>query len=321
MPRLSDDTRRLLEETIERLSAMQEDLAAEPDDVMRSFLAEEVERTMAKLDVQEHAGFLEELRGRFPAMADQGGSGDPDQKKAEPARRRSRGDRAAPSEPGAPAADRSEPRAAANAETEPESGPREEDGAPRTEPVVSSSTAGRLKVDARLAKALGMKAGEEIDAERAVLMLGLFAEMTKGLDQVMWSTWKVLSPRSPIKGAGEVTRSMGAYASGRDGVSDQDVQRSVERLRQLSAALVSAISQTGRQFAQQHAERFGPEHIEAWSAREKKSMESSSAVCWRKYKEMYGTSDQATIEREIMQQIAEYGERLMSGLDRVETKG
>ena len=122
-------------------------------------------------------------------------------------------------------------------------------------------------------------------------------------------------------GAGEVTRQMGAYASGQSGVAGKDVQKSVERLRQLSAAIVSAISQTGRQFAQQHAERFGPEQIEAWSAREKKAAESAAAAAWRKYKEMYGTADQATIEREIMQPIADYGERLLTGLHRVETKG
>ncbi|MFT5423217.1 MAG: hypothetical protein ACI89L_000991 [Phycisphaerales bacterium] len=328
MPRISDETRRLLDETIERLTAMQQDLASEPEDVLRSFLAEEVERSMGKLDASEHAGFLEELHSRFPTMVDGGGVAS--QAAEPPQRRRSRreGPRPEGSKPEAPKPEAEQPTPTSqNPETrEPVSaspspaptGPVSTGPAPTG---TAPSAAGRVRVDARLAKVLGLKPDDEIDAEKAVEMLGLLAEMTKGLDQVMWSTWKVLSPRSPIKGSGEVTRAMGAYAAGRDGVEAKDVQRSVERLRQLSASLVSAISQTGRQFAQQHAERFGPEHIEEWSAREKKSMESAAAVCWRKYKEMYGTADEATIEREIMQQIADYGERLMSGMDRVETKG
>ena len=50
--------------------------------------------------------------------------------------------------------------------------------------------------------------------------------------------------------------------------------------------------------------------------REKKALESASVACWRKYKEIYGSADQATIERDLMGLVADYADKLIRGLHR-----
>lgn len=297
MARMSEATRRLVDDTVERVLAVREDLADEPDDVRHSFMMEEIERSAARVSEEERGAFLEAVHARLPSAMDPDADAEAVEavvgiEAEEPV------ERAAEDEPGS---------------TEPVVEPRE------GEPVAAVRGSGGATVEGAVAKALGLEPGTELDAATAVELLGVLVEMTRGMDQVMWSTWKVLAPRSGIKGSGELLRHAGAYARGESGIDE--ARKSSERLRQLSAALVSAISQTGRQFSMRHAERFSPEQIEAWSAREKKSVGSSAAECWKKYKEMFGTADQATIEREIQQQIAEYGERLMIGLDRAESKG
>jgi len=297
---MSEATRRLVDDTVERVLAVREDLADEPDDVRHSFIMEEIERSAGSVAEDERGAFLEAVHARLPSAMDPDADAEAVEavvgiEAEEPAERATEDGPAAPEAVEVP---------------------------PQAEPVAAgrgSGGAGGATVEGAVAKALGLEPGTELDAATAVELLGVLVEMTRGMDQVMWSTWKVLAPRSGIKGSGELLRHAGAYARGECGIDE--ARKSSERLRQLSAALVSAISQTGRQFSMRHAERFSPEQIEAWSAREKKSVGSSAAECWKKYKEMFGTADQATIEREIQQQIAEYGERLMTGLDRAESKG
>ncbi|MFG0304803.1 MAG: hypothetical protein ACF8Q5_01175 [Phycisphaerales bacterium JB040] len=312
---MSDATRRLVDETVERVLAVREDLASEPDEVRHSFMLEEIERSAGGVEEGERGAFLEAVHARLPSImnpeADDAGVGDV------------LGEGPAVVGDGAEGAGAGE--AMPERAAEPASGAGSGSG-PGSGSGVGSGTAsgaasgvGGVPVEGALAKALGLEPGTELDGAAAVALLGVLVEMTRSLDQVMWSTWKVLAPRSGIRGAGDLLRSAGGYARGECGLDE--VRTHSERLRQLSAALVSAISQTGRQFSARHAERFSPEQIEAWSAREKKSVGSSAAECWKKYKEMFGTADQATIEREIQQQIAEYGERLMTGLDRSGSKG
>ena len=72
--------------------------------------------------------------------------------------------------------------------TEPVVEPRE------GEPVAAVRGSGGATVEGAVAKALGLEPGTELDAATAVELLGVLVEMTRGMDQVMWSTWKVLAP-------------------------------------------------------------------------------------------------------------------------------
>ena len=100
-------------------------------------------------------------------------------------------------------------------------------------------------------------------------------------------------------------------------VSQSQFQERLEKLRQLSAALVSSTSHTGRAFSQHFAAKYSPPEIEAMASMEPGGMLVSREVkCWRKYLELSESLDPSSIDRVIMAAITEYAESLMKGLDR-----
>jgi hypothetical protein len=91
----------------------------------------------------------------------------------------------------------------------------------------------------------------------------------------------------------------------------------MERLRQLTAALISSVSQAGRTFAQKHVEKFSPSEIEAIAKMGGGGLLVSQEVrCWRKYVELAGPVDAISIEGELLAAIAGYAESLMKGIGR-----
>jgi hypothetical protein len=163
---------------------------------------------------------------------------------------------------------------------------------------------------------LKLSEGPDLDPGRCLDLLQMELEFCLSLDQLVWSTWKALAPRSDIRGSGDLRNTIGPFLQGNPDVARGEAMMHLEKLRQLTAAIVSAISQTGRQFAQTHHAKFNPDAIEDAAKGDKKALESIGVAAWRKYREITGTSDQATIEREIMQLIADYADRLMKGLSR-----
>src|SRR6185295_18274605 len=102
---------------------------------------------------------------------------------------------------------------------------------------------------AKLRTRLAIKDGD-LDAARVLEMATILAELAGSLDQLMWNTWKTVSPRSAIKRPAPIAGSLGKFVSGDGEVGRAQVAQDVERLRQLTAAMVSAVGQVGRQFAQ-----------------------------------------------------------------------
>ena len=302
------DKSQLVVATANRLRMIQTDLAETSPEIRQQYLSDELERGLANVVPAERAAFLDELQTLFPTWEpriDRRKNGDGSSGESASDRRELDDpsflvQRLAELAPSMSDADR---RAAAA---------RLRDAGLGAEgrQVWPEQAAQKLRVHLKLPE------NAEIDPLRSMELLHWMTDLVNSLDQIVWSTWKAVSPRSDIRGAGEVRKTLPAYLSGDANLSRADALQQVERLRQMTAAMISAISQAGYQYAQQHYTRFAPDRIEAVARQDKKTLESAGVACWRKYCELFGTADQATIERDIMQLIGEYAERLMKGLAR-----
>jgi len=166
----------------------------------------------------------------------------------------------------------------------------------------------------KLKSKLQMRTGEP-DAARLLELTTTLVELAGSLDQLTWNTWKTVSPRSALRRPAPLVQSMGRFVSGEAEVGRGQVAQDVERVRQLTAALISAVSQVGRQFAQGHLAKFSPTEIASLAGMEGGGLLVSKEVkCWRKYVELAGALDESAIEAEIMQVLATYAESLMKGL-------
>lgn len=298
----------LVTATANRLRLVQTDLAEETPDVREQYLSDELERALGKVVPAQRAQFLQQLQELFPswdARLDVA-------KQAEEAMTQSPTDERELKDAGFLVSRLTELAATMKPEERQKIAVRLREAGLSTEgrQVWPDQQAERLRA------ALKLPDNVEIDPQRALEMLQTLYEFASSLDQLVWGTWKAIAPRSDIRGANEMRQSVPNYLAGDETLPRADVLRHLERLRQLTASLVSAISQTGRQYAQNHYQRYAPPRIEDWAKQEKKTLESTPVACWRKYKELFGTSDQATIERDIMQMIADSAERLMKGLGR-----
>jgi hypothetical protein len=124
-----------------------------------------------------------------------------------------------------------------------------------------------------------------------------------------------MAPRSSIRRGTELNREMVRFIAGDPDYSRTQVKQDVERLRQLIAALISAVGKAGGQFAQKHMTRFSPDEIEA-SAGKAGIFGGGDAKYWQRYKELFGATDAASIENELLASIVSWAEPLIKGLPR-----
>ena len=168
---------------------------------------------------------------------------------------------------------------------------------------------------ANLRSCLQMDGSAELDTQRVLELVCLVAEFVASMDQLAWSTWKTLAPRLRHSAPGGAADDAGRIPARRQGRLAVQVKDDLEKLRQLTAALIAAVSQAGRQFANRHLTKFSPAEIASLVDVEGGGLFVGKEVkCWRKYKELANAMDEASIESEIMEIIASYAESLMKGL-------
>lgn len=168
-----------------------------------------------------------------------------------------------------------------------------------------------------LRAALSLSAGEPADTGRALELCAALCEVVSSLDQVVWSTWKVIAPGSSLKRTGPAKATMARFVAGHPEPSKAQVRADLERLRQLTAALTASIGQAGRQFAQKHVEKLAPAEVEGLARMSSGSVMVGHEVrCWRKYVELAGPMDAQAIERDLLAAIAAYAETLVRSAGR-----
>jgi len=295
---------KLVAATANRLRLVQSDFADEPEQVRKDYLSDEIQRALGTLIPNERKAFLDELKQYFPTW---------DAKvevRIEKAPVQTKTDQGELKDPGflvsrlaelAPQLNEQQKRAIIEKLRQVGLAPSAVMGWPE-----QPAAALRAKLQAQPKDAL--------EPGHVLELLTLCVELTASLDQVVWTTWRTIAPKSAIRRPAGLIKNMARFAAADADVPRGQVSHDLERLRQLVAAVVAAIGNAGRQFAHNYATKFSPTEIEGLAAMERGGMLVSKEVKnWRKYVELSAGRDEATIESEIMQAIADYAESLMKG--------
>jgi hypothetical protein len=309
LPELTTDLARLVAATVNRLRLIQVDFADQPSEVRENYLSDEVEHALAKVLPDQRGNFVQELKERFPTWD-------------------GNVDITAPSQPGAmqSASDTKdlqdytflisrlqklaptlteEQRKIAITRLK-EAGLAEQGAGPEWPAQPTKVLKTKLQLTDR----------DNLDATRVLELASELVAFASSLDQLVWATWKQVAPKSDMKRPTPVVRSVAKFATGDQEVSRTQVAADVDKLRQLTAGLISAIAQAGNLFAQKHVGKFSVANIEAYADKMPGMLVGKEVKCWRQYKELATQMDVQTIEIEIQNAIAEYTETLIKGRSR-----
>lgn len=157
----------------------------------------------------------------------------------------------------------------------------------------------------------------DFNADRLMELVVLLVNFVYKLEPLGWNTWRRLSPRSSVRQSGELKKTIRQFLSNDSNVSQERVNNELKELMQLIAAVITAISRVGSQFAQHHLAKFSPSEISALVKMEHKSVLVSHEVkCWRKYLTLADMLTEDSIETEITKAIVSYVESLVKGMGR-----
>lgn len=180
--------------------------------------------------------------------------------------------------------------------------------------AVSGGSGASLQAPPELREKLGLKPGQEVDPQRLLKLGTGLTELVQTLDQLVWTLWRQLAPRSTYRRESEFGKLVGPYLSGDPEVSTQVVAQPLERSRKLIAAFLGSVGRAGSTYAKKHTSRFAPEVIEDFANMEKKWTESLEVACWRKYRDHYKEhASESAIENEIQEAIVKATENLIMG--------
>jgi hypothetical protein len=309
LPDHTTDLSRLVAATVNRLRLIQVDFADQPQDVRENYLSDEVEHALARVLPDQRGPFLQELKARFPTWEGQV-------------------DITAPSQPSAvqSAADAKDlqdytfliARLAKLAPTLTED--QRKTAITRLKEAGLADQGSGPEWPAQPAKVLKTKLQltdrDTLDAARLLELAAELVGFANSLDQLVWATWKQVAPKSDMKRPTPIQRSCAKFAAGDTEVSRTQIAADVDRLRQLTAGVISAIAQAGNLFAQKHVGKFSVNNIEAYADKMPGMLVGKEVKCWRQYKELATAMDVQTIELEIQNAIAEYTETLIKGRSR-----
>ena len=145
----------------------------------------------------------------------------------------------------------------------------------------------------------------------------MLVEFVLKLEPVVWNTWRTLSPRSAVRPQGALAEKIGQFLCKDAEVSRSMVDNDLKVLQRLIAAMTTAVSRAGGQFAKHHLAKFSPPEIAALVKMEPGSVFVSHEVkCWRKYVELAETLNEDAIDMEIRKAIVDYVESLAKGMGR-----
>lgn len=164
-----------------------------------------------------------------------------------------------------------------------------------------------------------LQLGDEpgFDANRLTELIVLLATFVYKLEPLVWNTWRKLSPRSGVRQSGDLKKTIGQFLKNDSNVSQENVDNELKELQRLIAAVITAISRVGSQFAKHHLARFSPTEISTLVRMEHKSVLVSHEVkCWRKYLELADMLNEDSIETEITKAVVSYVESLVKGMGR-----
>jgi len=175
-----------------------------------------------------------------------------------------------------------------------------------------------------IAEALEMPRGSRPDLQRLLELFPLLISFSSTLSQLTWSAWRTIATTSSIRRGINLQKYLARCAAGDPEVTPELAGVELERLRQLIAAMVWAISEVGQQFATGHLAGFAPAEIEAAVAAESSSSwwtnKGKEATCWRKYTELAEGLEPVAIESVVRQLIVGHAEQVLKNLTKGERR-
>ena len=172
-----------------------------------------------------------------------------------------------------------------------------------------------IELDQKLKQKLKVGDDCSISAEKMAELSAILVDFVLKLESLVWNTWRQLSPRSAVRPQGDLTTKIGQFLSNDAEISVNQVDDDLKVLQRFTAAMTSAVSRVGGQFAKRHLAKFSPLEIEALVKMEPGSVFVSHDVkCWKKYKELAETLNEDSIEMEIRKAIVDYVESLTKGM-------
>jgi len=161
--------------------------------------------------------------------------------------------------------------------------------------------------------------GKPLDPTRALRMLDLLLELSSSLDQLVWQVWKTVAPKSvfhPEAGRfGDFRKCLAPYLTGDPEVSTEQVRQTVEKTRKLIAGLLAAMGTVGEAYSRRVLDRLSPEAIKKSAEAEPGVFENIEKKCWRKYSALFNEFTGPAVEKEVLNAIRKYTEKLVLGAD------
>jgi len=167
--------------------------------------------------------------------------------------------------------------------------------------------------------------GKRLDQARALRILDVLIEFAWSLDQLVWEVWRSIAPKSIIRHDsgkhGDFRKTVGPYLTGDSEVSTEEVKQLVNKTRKLVSGLMAAMGTVGEIHTQKFLKRLSPDAIRRQAEAEPGVFESIEKKCWRKYNTVFAEMNEAAMEREILDGIKKYTEKLVLGADAAKSAG
>lgn len=159
----------------------------------------------------------------------------------------------------------------------------------------------------------------QIDHVRALRMLDLLVDLTLSLDQLVWQVWKSISPKGVIQPGtgrfGNFRKCIVPFLTGDPEISADQVEQVIASTRKLVSGLLAAMGTVGETYAAKFTGRLSPAAIKQMAEAEAGVFDGIEKKCWRKYVQISSEFSASAIEKELLDIIKRYTEKLVLGAD------
>jgi hypothetical protein len=163
---------------------------------------------------------------------------------------------------------------------------------------------------------------DKIDPLRLGRLFLTLADMALTVDQLAWSVWRSVAPKSTIRrdnSRGDLRAMLKRVLTGEVEFSNATLHKQLESTRGLIAGLLAGLGQAGKNFARRYEQRYAPDVIREAVRIERGGSGLSDKIevsCWKKYTEVTAELTTATIENDVQEVVVKYTEDLIAGMQK-----
>jgi len=157
----------------------------------------------------------------------------------------------------------------------------------------------------KAAQYLMHKAGtDKLDLTRSIKLLVRLMDLAGSADPLMWSTWRLVAPRSAVRRECDLRKEMVRYLSGDRDISGMEMNSHVDKMKKLIACLIAGMGQAPGEFTRGFLTKFLPQEIEAKVGTGGSGLlVSKEYKCWEKYQEMAHELSEQNVEHAVKEAI------------------